>query len=88
MVTGVNILHYSQKNIWEKFHTETKHIVGKSCNFPHIEVEVEIANEIDAKKFSCWFKLINVSAQVLISGYKMTQLFENYIYAQYFTRTL
>ena len=51
--------------------TETMQNVEKSCSFPDMEVKVEIANEIDGKKFSCWFKLLNVSAQVLISGYKM-----------------
>ena len=37
--------------------------LSKNCKFP------DIATVIDASRFSCWFKLLRVSAQVLVSCY-------------------
>ena len=40
------------------------------CNYPNLDEEESIMNEIDFKRYSSWFKLINVSATTLILGLK------------------
>ena len=46
------------------------------CNYPDLESEVDIANEIDYSRYSSWHKLLDVSAQVLIAGYKLLNYFK------------
>ena len=46
------------------------------CNYPDLESEVNIANEIDHSRYSSWHKLIDVSAQVLIAGYMLLNNFK------------
>ena len=41
----------------------------KLCKFPLTESEPDISREIEADRFSCWFKLMRVLSQVLISCY-------------------
>ena len=38
--------------------------LNKSCKFPLKEPQPDISREIDASRFSCWFKLLRVSSQV------------------------
>ena len=48
----------------------------QACSFPDLEVDHNIANEIDSTRYSSWFKLADVSAQVLILGYKMVNFYK------------
>ena len=46
------------------------------CHYPDLDSEVDIANEIDHSRYSSWYKLIDVSAQVLIAGYMLLNHFK------------
>jgi hypothetical protein len=64
------------KSVTASSATKAKQNNVKLCNFPQTEAEDEITNEIDYTRFRCWFKLINVSAQVLILGFKLMNLYK------------
>ena len=42
-----------------------------NCTYPNVDEEDTIINEIAFRKYSSWFKLINISATVLILGLKL-----------------
>lgn len=50
------------------------------CNFPENEPDVDIAHEIDYTRYSSWYKLIDVSVQILIIRFKL--LIQHKLYSE------
>ena len=48
----------------------------QGCTFPDSESEIDISNEIDFTRYSSWFKLADISATILILGYKMMNCYK------------